>query len=65
MYKISTENKNQALKNLELIQEQRVELEIQKAQNLADIYYFETLEKTLPLSKDEKIVLTHDKKQLS
>ena len=65
MYKISTENKNQALKNLELIQERRIELEIQKAQNLADIFYYETLGKTLPLSKEEKIVLTHDKKQLS
>ena len=38
---------------------------IQKAQNLADIYYYEELEKTLPLSKEERIVLTHDKKQLS
>jgi hypothetical protein len=65
MYKISTVNKEQANKNLELIQERRIELDIQKAQNLADIFYYETLEKTLPLSKDEKIVLTHDKKQLS
>jgi hypothetical protein len=65
MYKVSTENKKQAQSNLELIQEQRIELDIQKAQNLADIFYYETLEKTLPLSKDEKIVLTHDKKQLS
>ena len=65
MYKVSTENLKQAQSNIELIKEQLVELEIQKAQNLADIFYFETLEKTLPLSKEEKIVLTHDKKQLS
>jgi hypothetical protein len=65
MYKVSTENIKQAQRNLELIQEKRIDLDIQKAQNLADIFYYETLEKTLPLSKEEKIVLTHDKKQLS
>jgi hypothetical protein len=65
MYKVSTENKKQATKNLELIQEKQIDLAIQKAQNLADIFYYEELEKTLPLSKDEKIVLSHDKKQLS
>ena len=43
MYKISTVNKEQANKNLELIQERRIELEIQKAQNLADIFYYDTL----------------------
>jgi len=65
MYKVSTENIKQAQRNLELIQEKRIDLDIQKAQNLADIFYYETLEKTLPLSKEEKIVLSHDKKQLS
>lgn len=65
MYKVSTENKKQAQSNLDIIHEKQIDLAIQKAQNLADIYYYEELEKTLPLSKEERIVLTHDKKQLS
>ena len=65
MYKVNTENKKQAQNNLEIIREKQIDLAIQKAQNLADIFYYDELEKTLPLSKDEKIVLTHDKKQLS
>lgn len=65
MYKISTNSKEQAEKLKSKLELQLIDLQLQKARIESDIYYYSLLEKDLPLSKSDKLVVSQDKKNLS
>jgi hypothetical protein len=65
MYKISTNSKEQAEKLKSKLELQLIDLQLQKARIESDIYYYSLLEKDLPLSKSDKLVISQDKKNLS
>lgn len=65
MYNISTNNKEHAEKIKSKLELQLIDLQLQKARIESDIYYYSLLEKQLPLSKTDKLVVNQDKKNLS
>lgn len=65
MYNISTNNKVQAEKLKTKLEQEIIDLKLQKARIESDIYYYSLLEKDLPLSKTDKLVISQDKKNLS
>lgn len=65
MYNISTNNKEHAEKIKSKLELQLIDLQLQKARIESDIYYYSLLEKQLPLSKTDKLVVSQDKKNLS
>lgn len=65
MYNISTNNKEHAEKIKSKLELQLIDLQLQKARIESDIYYYSLLEKDLPLSKTDKLVISQDKKNLS
>lgn len=65
MYNISTNSKEHAEKIKSKLELQLIDLQLQKARIESDIYYYSLLEKQLPLSKTDKLVVNQDKKNLS
>lgn len=65
MYNISTNNKEHAEKIKSKLELQLIDLQLQKAKIESDLYYYSLLEKDLPLSKSDKLVVSQDKKNLS
>jgi hypothetical protein len=65
MYNISTNSKDQANKVLSKIESEIIDLKLQKAKIESDIYYYTLLEKDLPLSKSDKVIISNDKRNLS
>lgn len=65
MYNISTNNKVQAEKLKTKLEQEIIDLKLQKARIESDIYYYSLLEKEVPLSKTDKLVISQDKKNLS
>lgn len=65
MYTLSTKSKDQANKVLSKIEEEIIDLKVQKAKIESDIYYYTLLEKELPLSKSDKVIISNDKRDLS
>jgi hypothetical protein len=65
MYNISTNSKEHAEKIKFKLELQLIDLQLQKARIESDIYYYSLLEKQLPLSKTDKLVVNQDKKNLS
>lgn len=65
MYNISTNNKEHAEKIKSKLELKLIDLQLQKAKIESDLYYYSLLEKDLPLSKSDKLVVSQDKKNLS
>jgi hypothetical protein len=65
MYNISTKTKDQAERIKSKLEQELIDLQLQKAKIESDIYYYSLLEKDLPLSKSDKLTISQDKKNLS
>lgn len=65
MYKVSTNNKEHANRTIAKIDQELIDLKLQKARIESDLLYYTLLEKELSLSKEEKVFITADKKNLS
>lgn len=65
MYNISTNSKEHAEKIKSKLELELIDLQLQKAKIESDLYYYSLLEKDLPLSKSDKLVISQDKKNLS